>query len=433
MHSRAPTKQRPSRHGFALFFVLLALGALVVPSAAQSGGASTDGELEDTRGRIDDLDDQLALLSISDVELEARLVDLQADIDAQQVAVADAAAAIVVAEARIAELQAGIGTTQRWVETQQVLLDDRAVAAYVSPNSEGLSLLFESADYNEFHKMNVMVRQIAEHDRGILAALLDAKAQLVAQEAEEAAARAGAAELRDEAEAALADLEDTRAEEVTVRDALLIKINDVHGEIDSLEESEAQLVSIIDERNRAAEAARLAAITTTTTTPPTTSAPLATTPAGSSQTTSPPAPPPPPPPPPPPNPTPNAPSMTWPLSGPVVSYFGPRVHPIYGVVKIHQGIDIDGFTGAPIAAAAGGEVYYAGWLGGYGNAVLIDHGGGYTTLYAHQSVIRVSVGQVVSAGQTVGLVGSTGNSTGPHLHFEVRLWSVPRDPLIYLP
>ena len=78
-------------------------------------------------------------------------------------------------------------------------------------------------------------------------------------------------------------------------------------------------------------------------------------------------------------------------------------------------------------------MFYAGWLGGYGNAVLIDHGSGYTTLYAHQSVIQVSVGQTVSAGQTVGLVGSTGNSTGPHLHFELRLWSVPNDPLAYLP
>lgn len=424
MHPRARSTHQPTRHGVALFLVLLALAALAVPSGAQSASSGTDGELDETRDQIDELDDQLALLSTSDVELESRLVDLQADIDTQQAAVADAVTAVVAAETHIVELQAGIETTQSWVATQQVLLDERAVAAYVSPNSEGITLLFESADYNEFHKMNVMVRQIAEHDRSILDALLDAKAQLVAQEAEGAAARAEAAKLRDEAEAALADLEAKQAEEVTVRDALLVKIDEVHGEIDSLEESEAQLVSIIDERNRAAEAARLAASTTTTTTPSTTAAaPVGTTPA-TSATTSPTTPP---------ATTPNAPSFLWPLSGPVVSAFGPRVHPIDGVVKIHQGIDIDGVTGASIAASAGGEVFYAGWLGGYGNAVLIDHGGGYTTLYAHQSVIQVSEGQMVSAGQTVGLVGSTGNSTGPHLHFEVRFWSVPHDPLLYLP
>ncbi len=424
MYKYARTAQRPSRHGVALAFVLAALVALAIPSAAQSGGSGTEADLEDTREQIGELDDKLEFLAMSDLELEIRLADLRADIDVQQAAVADAVQAVAAAEAKIVDLNVDLETTQRWADAQQILLNERAVAAYVNPKAEGLTLMFESNDYNEFHKMNVMVRQVAEHDRGILAGLLEAKAELVQQEAAAAAARAEAARLREEAETALGELEAAEAEEATVRTALLVKIDEVHGEIDSLEASEAQLVSIIEERNRAAEAARRAANTTTTTVPPTFRAPVGSTSVSTTASTASTAPP---------ATTPGAPSLLWPLSGPVVSAFGPRVHPIDGVVKMHQGIDIDGLTGEAIAASAAGEVFYAGWLGGYGNAVLIDHGAGYTTLYAHQSVINVSVGQTVSAGQTVGLVGSTGNSTGPHLHFEVRLWSVPQDPLAYLP
>ncbi|HSK96599.1 MAG TPA: M23 family metallopeptidase, partial [Euzebyales bacterium] len=90
-------------------------------------------------------------------------------------------------------------------------------------------------------------------------------------------------------------------------------------------------------------------------------------------------------------------------------------------------------TGAPIHAAKGGVVSYAGVMGGYGNIIVLDHGGGMTTRYAHQSQLGASVGQTVEAGAQIGYVGSTGNSTGPHLHFEVRINDAPQDPIGYLP
>ncbi len=124
--------------------------------------------------------------------------------------------------------------------------------------------------------------------------------------------------------------------------------------------------------------------------------------------------------------TPSASGFIWPVNGAVVSGYGMR----WG--RLHEGIDISAPSGTPIWAAASGTVIHAGWLGGYGNLVAVDHGDGLATAYAHASAILVAVGQEVSQGETLSLVGSTGNSSGPHLHFEVRVNGVAVDPLLYL-
>jgi murein DD-endopeptidase MepM/ murein hydrolase activator NlpD len=123
--------------------------------------------------------------------------------------------------------------------------------------------------------------------------------------------------------------------------------------------------------------------------------------------------------------SPSASGFIWPVSGPVVSPFGWR----WG--RMHEGVDIAAGYGSPIAAAASGTVIYAGWMGGYGNLIIIDHGGGIATAYAHQSSFAVGGGPV-SQGQTIGHVGCTGHCFGPHLHFEVRVNGSAVDPLGYL-
>ena len=126
-------------------------------------------------------------------------------------------------------------------------------------------------------------------------------------------------------------------------------------------------------------------------------------------------------------------SFVWPCSGTITSYYGWRVHPIFGTRKYHSGMDIGVDYGTPIHAAAAGVVVYSGWMGGYGYAVMIDHGGGLVTIYGHNSSLSVSEGQRVSQGQVIALAGSTGYSTGPHCHFEVRLHGEVTEPLNYLP
>ncbi len=125
-------------------------------------------------------------------------------------------------------------------------------------------------------------------------------------------------------------------------------------------------------------------------------------------------------------------SMVWPLYGEITSPYGWRTHPIYGDSRYHSGIDIAGDYGDPILAAAAGTVIYSGWISGYGYAVIIDHGGGISSLYGHNESLAVGEGQTVAQGQVIAYCGSTGNSTGPHCHFEVREGGEPVDPMGYL-
>jgi murein DD-endopeptidase MepM/ murein hydrolase activator NlpD len=125
-------------------------------------------------------------------------------------------------------------------------------------------------------------------------------------------------------------------------------------------------------------------------------------------------------------PTPSASGFVWPVSGSVTSAFGMR----WG--RMHQGIDVAAPSGTPIVASAAGVVISAGWMGGYGNLVVIDHGGGLATAYAHMSGFAVGGGQSVAQGEVIGYVGCTGTCYGPHVHFEVRVNGAAADPLGYL-
>ncbi len=121
-------------------------------------------------------------------------------------------------------------------------------------------------------------------------------------------------------------------------------------------------------------------------------------------------------------------TFSWPASGAITSPFGMRNDPLGHGFRMHSGVDIAAPMGSTITAAATGRVIFAGWYGGYGNAVIIDHGGSTSTLYGHCSQVFVASGQDVERGQAIGAVGSTGESTGAHLHFEIRINGVPVEP-----
>jgi murein DD-endopeptidase MepM/ murein hydrolase activator NlpD len=131
----------------------------------------------------------------------------------------------------------------------------------------------------------------------------------------------------------------------------------------------------------------------------------------------------------------NATDFVWPLPGShthITSYFGPRIHPITKKESFHGGIDISAPNGTEIYAVATGTITFAGVKGTYGNLVIIDHGNGIQTYYAHQSKMKVTAGSIVNSGDAIGEVGSTGSSTGNHLHFEVKINGTSQNPLEYL-
>lgn len=126
--------------------------------------------------------------------------------------------------------------------------------------------------------------------------------------------------------------------------------------------------------------------------------------------------------------------MKWPVSGggEITSYYGNRIHPILKYEVFHSGVDIAANMGVPVLAASEGKVIFSGDKGTYGRTVIIDHGNGITTLYGHNSALYVTTGQTVSSGQKIAAIGSTGRSTGPHLHFEVRENGITKNPLAYI-
>jgi septal ring factor EnvC (AmiA/AmiB activator) len=124
--------------------------------------------------------------------------------------------------------------------------------------------------------------------------------------------------------------------------------------------------------------------------------------------------------------------LPWPTAGRVVTDFGPQTHPRFGTETLRTGVDIEAPEGAPIRAVAAGGVAYRGWLKGYGNLLVLDHGDGYHTLYAHASHVLVDEGDQVKAGELIGRVGETGSVDGPRLHFEVRHRGRAEDPQLWL-
>jgi murein DD-endopeptidase MepM/ murein hydrolase activator NlpD len=228
--------------------------------------------------------------------------------------------------------------------------------------------------------------------------------------------RASLQSSRDAQAAARAEVQAEIAQTDKLKGEVVARKEEFEAHLEDLEEESAAIAETLKRRQAEAAAAAARAATSTTTTvagAPATTGGTGTTVAGSLT---------------------KAPGrLLTPVPGaPITSPYGYRVHPIYGTSRLHTGIDYGANEGVAIRASADGVVVSASWFGGYGNATIIDHGGGIATLVGHQSSMSVSAGQKVTQGQTVGRVGCTGDCTGPHVHFEVRVNGDPVNPAGYL-
>ena len=318
--------------------------------------------------------EELAGLRSADAELEDRLAELEIWLADGQRRLTALDEELRLAEKAIDQAEARTEQAAEQADAQEAMVQDRAVAAYVHPMPPTASGL--STDVNEAAEQGVLVRQVAAYDRELLDAKEQAERRLEAEQASAEVARAGLAATRVEVTELLDDLYASKDEAEAAQTTLDARIAEVQAEVDAMAEASGGLVALINSLSRSDD-----------------------TEVG---------------------------GLLIPVNGTLTSRYGQR----WG--RLHAGIDVAAPTGTPILAAADGLIIYSGWMGGYGNVVVIDHGGGVSTLYGHQSRRLTAVGDSVAQGDPIGEVGSTGHSTGAHLHFEVRERGTPVDPIPYL-
>lgn len=340
------------------------------------------------RSQVDDYTSRIRALEARVGDVSLRLTTLEEDLALHQKRLDALNALFNVQTDRLTTLR---GEYRRSLD----VLNKRLVDIYESDDPTTLDILFGSHSIQDAIDRVQALSEINAQDRAVSAAVARAKRQVTAARkktkrlrgtvnAETAVIRARTDQtraVRDELVGARNDLSSTKQQKLQDLSTLTEAERQEAGEIDALQAASARIAAQI----RAAQAQNT----------------------GPTQTPS------------------NA-GLIWPVQGPVTSPFGWR----WG--RMHEGIDIGVGYGTPIHAAAGGTVIYCGWEEGYGNFVVIDHGGNLATAYGHQSRIAVTCGQQVNQGDVIGYVGCTGHCFGPHLHFEVRVNGNPVDPLGYL-
>jgi murein DD-endopeptidase MepM/ murein hydrolase activator NlpD len=392
---------RPLR--FQILFAAPVVALVLGLTGSLAVGAPEDDRRQQLQDQIGEASAQeatalqeLFAISAKKQEIDARVAELDT-----QVSAAEGRLAPLVAEserllARSVELQAEVDATQAKLDSAQADFDASAAEMYRSARSGAVYDVVLASRPETIGRQDKYLDKVSDKRRRIVAKVERLRKQLETKQQALAEEKAKADRATEEAQAA-------RDEVATLRG----QIEPARAEAAQQEAAEQAAIESIQSRKTEFES-ELAALQAAS---DSISAQLRAIGAG-----------------------PGAPGdcEARPVPGEIGSGFGPRMHPVLGYTRMHTGADMRAGSGTPILACRAGEVVIAGSQGGYGNAVVINHGGGMATLYAHQSSIATSVGAHVAAGEVIGFVGSTGMSTGPHLHFEVRLSGNPVDPAPYL-
>lgn len=381
-------------HGSGTRAVLTAVAAVLVlclatPAEARESLTTIREKREQARKKRAKLASELNHLRASDAQLAKAVKVLDQQVAAQQAGADAARQAVQAALAAVAESEARIRTTETEMTTLHTAVVNRAVSVYVRPKDNAFVGVIGAKNLGEASRRSSLLAQVTNKDRDVLDRLRALREDLGDEQVKAAAARDLAAERREAVLARLSELQKARKEKQRLSAALDARIREYQAEADAVAAQESGLSALINSRTQA-RASRTAS-------DPGLDGRI------------------------------SGAGLVWPLRGAVTSPFGQR----WG--RLHAGIDIGAGTGTPIRSAKAGQVIFAGSMSGYGNCVIVDHGGGLTTLYAHQSRLGTNDGANVDQGQVIGFVGSTGHSTGPHLHFETRVGGSPQNPRRYLP
>lgn len=383
----------------AAALVALLVLALAAPAVAQS---SAEDKRDAARSKKTRLAAQIDTLKADNDALENAVRALDAGVRVASSDTDSAQQAFRAAETGLGAAESKLAETEKRMAELRVRASAAAVRAYVHPGGDSFLDIVRSRDLGEASRRQTLLSTMVSNDRDLVEQMRAARQDQQFDQANLAKARELAAERRKAASEKLSELQRTRADQVRLKGALDGRIAAFVAEADAAAREEASLTALLRQRQAAAPAPA----------PPPAQASRGGGPArggGASEARAP-----------------GAGGMVWPTAGTVTSAFGPR----WG--RMHTGLDIANGYGEPVVAAKGGTVIQAGSNGGYGISAIIDHGGGIVTLYAHMSAVSVAEGASVGGGQRIGSIGSTGNSTGNHVHFEVRVGGSARDPMGYL-
>lgn len=309
---------------------------------------------------------------------------------------------------KIDDLKNSISEKEADLKKKESLLDERLAASYMNGGtSPYMDALFSGGVVNLVTNYD-MIKQIAEYDNNLINEVKTTKATLESEKKQ-------SEEAKEEKEKKSEELKSLKSQKQAKVNSLTAEQQEIQSKIDEYDAETKKMQKLEKEalakEKAAEEAARKKAAASSSSSSSSSSRSSSTVSKGSGQ-------------------------FMWPVpsSSHISSPYGYRIHPIYGTKKLHAGMDIAAPSGSTIVAADSGTVILAsyGYNGGYGNYVIISHGNGYTTRYAHCSSLSVSVGQQVSKGQKIASVGSTGASTGPHCHFEIRINGSTVNPANYV-
>lgn len=381
--------------------ILLGGQALSMPSYADD----LDDQVQDLQGQIDSsrIEQENWQQVIEDVS--AKLKQIQADLDAANARLQGIRNKQAEINAQIVQTQNEIAKMEAYLKTRQNVLNRRVRAIYMHGQLNYLEVILGANSFSDFANRVELLKRVIRSDYNLILEIQKQKAAIEAKKAQLEEDKRQLDALAAEAEKTQQEIAAKKAEQQKVLDAAKQNKAAAAQMEQDLNSQLASVKNLIQQRLAASEAARQAAQ-------------QASEDEGGGGSDD--------------NYVQGTGAMGWPCSGPITSPFGYRTHPIFGTTIFHAGIDIGVDYGTPIHAADSGVVVYAGWISGYGNAVIIDHGGGISTLYGHNQSLAVSEGQSVSKGAVVAYAGSTGNSTGPHCHFEVDVNGSPVNPLGYL-
>jgi len=385
-----------------------ALGAKA--KARPPKGGDLERRRDETRQKQEQIRRDLDLAQASETELEKHLEEIAADLVERQAEAGDAQSDADQAAASVVKISADIVALKAELVHRKEIFNRRAVLAYMGGQGRPLDdlalageLLSGPSDLTDAARRSEIVKGVSQQDNDAYERLTETQTQLAQEEVALTAARDRAKKRSADAQSAVAAVARLKKDQEAAKAVLDQRIAGLTAEADALAAEQTKLEELLKQRQAALEAARRARAAAGQAAGNGLSR-LPRTGAGVSPS-----------------------GFIWPVNGVLTSGYGPR----WG--RMHTGIDIAAPSGTPIRAAKAGEVIFTGWLGGYGNAVILDHGDGIATLYGHQSRIGCTEGQILNQGDILGFVGTTGHSTGNHLHFEVRVDAQPRNPRPYLP